>query len=136
MGFRYLANKRDIQRQLRARRAAEIANGGALGTVKLPPMRRNLRGRIVCNGNLPKGAQLIVAIQSGEVVGLQQNILSVKFEAVNKATMKRLEKMPFAVGEVKRPHQYAPVVDVSVELNRSVELSDVRSDSDRPTSAK
>lgn len=136
MGFRYLANKDDIQRQLRARRAAEIANGGGLGTIKLPPLRRNIRGRVVCSGNLPKGSQLIVAVQGNEVVGLLKNVLSVKFEGVNKATMRRLQRMQFAIGEVRRPHHYAPIVDVTIELGASSEVTDVRPEPDLPPSAK
>jgi hypothetical protein len=50
--------------------------------------------------------------------------------------MRRLQRMPFAVGEVKRPHHYAPIVDVTIQLSTSSEATDVRPEPALPTSAK
>jgi hypothetical protein len=120
VGAKYEAKKRDFERKLRQRRAAELANGGDLGTVKLPPIRHRLRGTLLCKDQPLEGAKIVVALQNGEVVALKDNALVLKFDKkkINKATMERLRKAHFALGEVKRPHAYLPVVDVSIEFER------------------
>jgi hypothetical protein len=120
VGANYIAKKRDFERKLRRRRAAELANGGELGTVKLPPIRRQIRGTLQCEDRPLEGTKLVVAIQNGEVVALRENALVLKFDKskMNKATLNRLRKTKFAVGEVKHPHTYLPLVDVSVQFER------------------
>jgi hypothetical protein len=129
VGANYKAKKRDFERQ---RRAAELANGGELGTVKLPPIRRHIRGTLQCGVSPPEGTKVIVAIQNDEIVALRENALVLKFDKtkINKATLARLQRANFAIGEVKRPHTYLPVVDVSIEFERIAKPANQKSDSE------
>lgn len=120
VGANYKAKKRDFERKLRQRRAAELANSGSLGLVKLPPIRRNMRGVLQCKDMPAEGTKLIVAMRSDEAVALRENALVVKFEKnkTNRAALARLRKVNFAVAEVKRSHKFLPVVDVSIQFDR------------------
>ncbi|MGQ0584256.1 MAG: hypothetical protein ACT4O6_20185 [Reyranella sp.] len=132
MGANYKAKKRDFERKLRQRRAAELANGGELGTVSLPPIRRNIRGILQCEERPAEGTKVLVGFQNDEVVALRDNALLVKIDKskVNKATLARLQKASFTIGEVRRPHQYLPIVDISVQFERPAKPANQNSDTE------
>ena len=136
MGYDYLVKKREFLRQLRARRAAEIANSGGLGTVKLPSIRRKLRGRLLCSEKLQKGTPIVLTVKDHEVVGLRENVPMLVFDEVAKATLGRLRRQHFAIGHVTHMHHFMPLVDVSVELGGSDEKADARDKANPVLSAK